>query len=412
MLWKRVMMMLNRSCIPPQTGRTGVLELALLILTLVFLFSSGQVLADAEEATFQMSLTHGHSCASVAGQVICWGSNHFGESDVPETLVNPYMVSIGGQDSCALDEFYVTCWGLSGFDIIGVNDATDLSRNVYHACVIDEMSLFCFGSGNDFGELDVPGDLVNPVQVAAGVYHTCALDEEGVKCWGDDSLGATSVPVLNSPTQITAGNSFTCALDADGVKCWGDGDDGILDVPSLVNPRQISAGYRHACALDDYGIQCWGANSFGQTDVPSLINPVSVAAGTHHSCALDDKEVICWGYNGWGQTEPDNDLIMARLEMAAEESQQQIAEGSSPQSAGAAGGPPSGPTTSGTTTVSTKSLAAGNDPRESGDSVSPSQVTPVPSQPVVTGPDSGYRIEVSGNELPESLFARLSRMGF
>lgn len=279
-----------------------------ILVILTMLAIPGQA-SDLVQSANHLSLGHGHSCALINNKVTCWGSNLDGERDVPESLLNPHQISIGGQDSCALDDFNLTCWGLNGLVTIATKNATDLSRNVFHTCVIEGLILFCFGSGNYFGELDVPADLVNPRRVAAGVYHTCALDDEGVKCWGDNLMGATDVPQLNSPTQIIAGGSFSCALDSSELKCWGANDNGELEVPSLVNPRQISAGYNHICALDDSGVQCWGANGSGQSDVPSLINPTNVAAGAHQSCALDGNEIICWGYNGLGQTEPDDVLV-------------------------------------------------------------------------------------------------------
>lgn len=267
---------------------------------------------------YHVSLGRGHSCALDDNGVTCWGDNQYGQVDVPATLEQPYQVSADGHDTCALDLFYVTCWGISGSGLFPVDNATMMSSNVFHVCVIDADGLRCFRGGNWYGELNVPGDLSNPIQVAAGYRHTCALDDRGVSCWGSNRFGESDVPkYLVNPRQVTAGHYHTCVLDDNGVQCWGRSGEGQLEVPLLANPRRIESGYDHVCALDDHGLRCWGRNLFGQSDVPSLVNVSQVGAGTHHTCAIEAAGVVCWGYNFFAQTQvPAVDLVFIQDDVA------------------------------------------------------------------------------------------------
>lgn len=249
-----------------------------------------------------LALGHNHTCMLSSGRVTCWGDNSWGQSDVPSTLSKVTALAAADQNTCALDEFYVTCWGIDGFDIFPAFHGTQLDTGGFHVCVIDEDGLSCFRSANDYGELEVPADLVNPSQVATGLKHSCALDEKGVQCWGDNAFGQSTVPELNAPSTITAGGHHTCALDDSGVVCWGNNQLGQLDVPSLVEPSSVVAGYNYTCAIDRFGLLCWGDNRQSQSDVPSLVEPTAVYPGTHHTCAVEEnRDLRCWGYNAQGQ---------------------------------------------------------------------------------------------------------------
>ena len=73
-----------------------------------------------------------------------------------------------------------------------------------HTCVLDDNSVHCWGY-NDYGQSDVPTDLVNPIAVSAGYQHTCALDDNGVHCWGLNYSGQTDVPTdLVNPEAVSA----------------------------------------------------------------------------------------------------------------------------------------------------------------------------------------------------------------
>ncbi|MEM7364468.1 MAG: hypothetical protein AAF525_10625 [Pseudomonadota bacterium] len=263
----------------------------------------------------QIALGHNHTCSLIGGKLQCWGSNHFGQSDIPNTVTRPSQVVAADQNTCVMDEHNVTCWGIDGLDVFPINNGHQLSTGGFHVCVIDDDGLWCYRGGNFFGELEVPMDLANPQQVAAGYTHSCVLDDNGVHCWGSNDHGEIDVPPLNQPISISAGAYYSCAIDRDGVTCWGLNDFGQTDVPSLINPVAVNAGLQHACAIDEAGVRCWGKNQFLQADTPSIQDPSSVVAGTHHSCSVSSVNAVqCWGYNGEGQTNVPNSLAAPRPE--------------------------------------------------------------------------------------------------
>ena len=177
-----------------------------------------------------------------------------------------------------------------------------------HTCAIDDNGVHCWGH-NNYGQTDVPTNLVNPLAIEAGLYHTCALDDNGVHCWGNNGFEQTNVPTVVNPVAVSAGGYYTCVLDENGLHCWGQNSDGQTNVPTVVNPVAVSAGQDHTCVLDDNGVRCWGYNKYGQTDVPTnLVNPVAIEAGNFHTCVLDDNGVHCWGDNPDGRTNVPNNL--------------------------------------------------------------------------------------------------------
>lgn len=96
------------------------------------------------------ALTH---CAAIKaqGQVVAWGGNDTGQTDVPSTLTSALDISVGDSFTLAIDSAYrVVAWG-----------------------------------GNAYSELNLP-DFPRPVkQISASHYSAMALDDAGqVYAWG------------------------------------------------------------------------------------------------------------------------------------------------------------------------------------------------------------------------------------
>ena len=249
---------------------------------------------------YLIELGKNHSCAIFNAEVVCWGENESGQTNVPE-LSNPTQVSAGSEHTCALDDSGVVCWGNNEHgqvDVPVLSNPTQISSGYDNTCSIDATGLVCWGS-NYSNKSNVPF-LSNPTEVSTGGSHTCALDDSGMVCWGY-GWWFHDMPELSNPRQVSLGGSHSCVLDDSGVICRGDSYRGQADVPELSNPTQISAGSEHTCALDDSGVVCWGKNWVGQANVPELVNPAQVSAGTDHTCALDETGIVCWGSNSAGQ---------------------------------------------------------------------------------------------------------------
>ncbi|CAE7597878.1 carA2 [Symbiodinium sp. CCMP2592] len=82
-----------------------------------------------------------HTCAvKSSGQLVCFGSDEYGQCDVPTDVGAVVAVSAG----------------------------------MYHTCAVKSSGqLVCFGS-DEYGQCDVPTDVGAVVAVSAGMYHTCS----------------------------------------------------------------------------------------------------------------------------------------------------------------------------------------------------------------------------------------------
>jgi Regulator of chromosome condensation (RCC1) repeat len=208
------------------------------------------------------------SAVSAAAVVRCWGSNEFGQCNVPADVVNPTMVAAGWEHCMAiLADGRLRCWG-----------------------------------NNDYGQCNVPGDLGPVVEVAGGIWHSVARRADGtMRCWGWNGYGQCNVPSnLGQVIQVQGGLYHSSALRSNGmIWAWGLNDWGQCSVPSdLTGVVRYAGGPYHSIAIrTDGSLVCWGRNSSGQCNIPADVGKtLRVAAGTIHSLALrNDGSVRCWG---------------------------------------------------------------------------------------------------------------------
>lgn len=271
------------------------------------------------------------TCASVSGQVQCFGWNLNGQLGIGP-IEDQYSPRVVSEPLASISTSYI-------------------KPGVVHSCALTgSEEMYCWGSnisvsigiGEDLEHSFVPVKLtqaflpnVNAVeQITVGRAHTCAivlLNNGGHKfwCWGaneygmlgDDSRNPSDNPVevlsvdANHVLQIEAGFLHTCAIlsndiDADSsLWCWGLNLSGQLGIGTNLNayiPQQVffgdikhvSSSYYHTCAVKDDLCYCWGDNENGQLGIGSTVNqntpqlvttggPVqTVVAGATHTCAL------------------------------------------------------------------------------------------------------------------------------
>lgn len=110
------------------------------------------------------------SCASIAGEGLCWGGGvggfEFSPAPVPG-LLDARLVAIGWSDACALlgENRSLRCWGANVYGTLGTGD--------------EESS----------DELLSPAGLERADIVDLGDRTTCAIDGDSLYCWGDNGLG-------------------------------------------------------------------------------------------------------------------------------------------------------------------------------------------------------------------------------
>ena len=239
------------------------------------------------ESVTQWSMGILHAAAVLwNGDVVCWGGNFSGESNVPSDV------------------------GSGPFQI----PAVQVSAGEGHtAAVLADGSVRCWGE-NEYGECIVPpgvGSAEHPVRsIHAAVYSTTALMMDGtIVCWGNpaaqDCDPALEIPAIGLQ-RLSVGNTHSIGLLNDGsIRCWGDDSLGQCEVPEGIGDRghrvvAIAAGSAHSVAiLEDGSVRCWGDDTSGQLAVPPGIGTperpaVAVARGLG-SGALRAAVVPCTG---------------------------------------------------------------------------------------------------------------------
>ncbi|WP_428266453.1 hypothetical protein [Haliangium sp.] len=182
-----------------------------------------------------------HTCAvGNEGTLHCWGANEAGQLGI-------------GHDQDADTPALV----VSAADGLALPEVTDVCTGRQHTCALTTRGeVLCWGS-NEHGQLGVAGEAssTRPVSVAldapvadvgltCGADHTCAIMEDStLRCWGAnqagqlgrdgtvdaDTMGVSSVSVLDDVLRVSADADRTCAIRGDGSEwCWGYDPEGFF----------------------------------------------------------------------------------------------------------------------------------------------------------------------------------------
>ena len=203
-----------------------------------------------------------------SGQVIGWGDNSCGQTNIPSGLTNVVQVAAGDLHSVALcSDGHVTAWG-----------------------------------DNSYGQCDVPVSLTNAVQVVAGNGFSAALNDFGqIIVWGDNTYGQTNVPTNCCFARISAGEFHLLGIkgNSGNVITWGDNSYGQATSPTNCCFVEIAAGDSHSLGLGTNGrIIAWGDNAYGQTNLPPGLSnaPIALAAHGYRNIALQSNgTALVWG---------------------------------------------------------------------------------------------------------------------
>jgi hypothetical protein len=250
--------------------------------------------------------------APASTQVIGWGDNSGGQTNVPATLTDAIAIGAGFSHALAVRrDGSVAAWGDNSIGQTalptGLGTAVAVAGGYYHSLALKADGTVAAWGYNGSGQTAVPAALANVVVLAAGYYHSLALKADGtVAAWGDNSYGQSTVPTtLANVTALAAGSYHSLALKADGtVTAWGSNGSGQATVPAgLTGVIAIAAGAEHSLALKADGtVVAWGYT--GNAAIPAGSGVLlAVAAGSYHSLALKtDGTVVAWGDNSYGQT--------------------------------------------------------------------------------------------------------------
>ncbi|HRN29870.1 MAG TPA: hypothetical protein PK890_09245 [Terrimesophilobacter sp.] len=218
--------------------------------------------------TLALTLVAPASPAFAGGDLIGWGDDEYGVTNLPAGLTDVIQVSTAREFALALHaDGTVTAWG---------------ENHVPHPSLLEGSTVATV----------VPAGLPEVAQVVAGSGHALYLHPDGdVTSVGRTDFGQSLVPDSLGPViQLASTGQHTIALHADGtVTGWGWNDWDQLEFPDgLRDVVQVAAGFHHGLALHRDGtITGWGREDEGQaTPIAGTIPVVAIAAGPWHSVAI------------------------------------------------------------------------------------------------------------------------------
>jgi hypothetical protein len=154
-----------------------------------------------------------------------WGSiwdasgNQLWETNIIPNLTNAVQVAAGYDHHLALlAEGTVVAWGTDDYgqaDVpAGLTGVVGIAGGEFHSVALKGDGTLVAWGRDDGGQCDVPPDLTNAVAIAAGAGHTLALRADGtVVAWGSDWYGQTNVPPgLTNVVGIGAGGTYSMAI--------------------------------------------------------------------------------------------------------------------------------------------------------------------------------------------------------
>ena len=323
---------------------------------------SGQTLGTCSD----IAAGHEHSVAIRArafddpldGTVIAWGSNDYGQRQVPNTLGACSQVAAGYFHTVALRrDGTVRCWGAGVSPIIGQYPQTGQSAvpgglgycskivaGALHTVVIRGFSLDTGGelaawgagivsetnggfNGFNWGQSILPYEFPTAryIDIAAGKYHTIAMKVDGtVKAWGagitsggpSPKFGQSIVPVgLGVCTKIAGGGFHSLAIKADTtLAAWGAGTTNTGTSPeygqSIVlagdDWLEISAGEYHSVAIQSNTSLLPCAGDFNNDrrrdglDLTTLLSAWGTEDGDCNGDGTTDGSDMTLLLSGWG----------------------------------------------------------------------------------------------------------------
>jgi alpha-tubulin suppressor-like RCC1 family protein len=241
------------------------------------------------------------------GQILAWGDNAFGQTNLPPGLTNIAAIAAGDYHTLALkQDGTVIAWGQNSIGQAtapaGLSNVVAIAAGWAHSLALKaDGTVVAWGNEQDPTRA-TPRGLSNVVAIADGGGHSLALKADGtVTAWGLGVDGQTRVPAgLSNAVAIAAGSSQSLALKKDGtLAAWGAAGSPEGRVPAgISNVVAIAAGFQHNAALRADGtVFVWGLAYAGQTNMPAgLSNVVAISAGGHHTLALKgDGTLVSWG---------------------------------------------------------------------------------------------------------------------
>lgn len=220
-------------------------------------------------------------------EIVMFGDNNLGEHNVPSGLHDIVQVDMGLYHGLSLDKAgKVSAWGNNNYDQTNVPDLPEIKKvsgGWQHSVALStDGRVFAWGY-NDDGECDIPDDLPEAIDIAAGAYFTAVLLSDGrIRIFG--SIDSVNDENLEGPfVEIGAGREVVKALRPDGsVVVFGDLDDQGLTAKSLQSFKnhepfiEVAFGYYCLFGFDASGVlYVAGALSNDDIETVNAMNAIS-----------------------------------------------------------------------------------------------------------------------------------------
>jgi alpha-tubulin suppressor-like RCC1 family protein len=260
-----------------------------------------------------------HTCALASESLFCWGSNDSGQLGLPSNgagsslvmLATPTEISLGGRrvsalatrrdHTCALSsDGEVICFGSNSFGQLGYSSTVAGSPSI--AVTPDTANAL---TPTTTGVTSTVA-LTSATQIAVGNDHSCAIQKGQLLCWGSNVYGQLGlevsicsnetpkvVPGFDSEvTAVAAGEHHTCAIKSGVLWCWGRSDFG-----------QVAPGKIHAAGPASSKGTCASPDQPLGIHTPTLVlekGVTAVSAGSGTCAVLNGRELKCWGLGSGG----------------------------------------------------------------------------------------------------------------
>ncbi len=178
----------------------------------------------------------------------CWGSNDFGQQDIPSDATALTKITVGEAHACAIRENgNAVCWGLDTNErTVPPNNGArykDIAAGEFHTCAVRlNGDVDCWGAETDSFVLP-PADLPAAEKIESAWKSSCILSTEGdIHCWGAPvDIG---IPVQGSPyTDLAYGFGQVCGLSLDGsIDCVVTSSSSELPTNAVIEAAAANAG--------------------------------------------------------------------------------------------------------------------------------------------------------------------------
>lgn len=261
------------------------------------------------------------SSLCLAGTIVPWGNNEWGQCDIiPEgnDFIDIGLGEFGIRGAALKADGTIIDWGFNyNYGYVYPpegNSFVDIEVSGYHGLALDSNG-FIYSWGYCTPELHNISTEGGWTKIATGLGANVAYKPDGtLRYWGGleiDPNDPNNFPVDGHYKDIKANIGILALKDDGTLIAWGGYRNyDLINVPSG-KFKAIGCGYYHHLAIRADGtLAAWGRNDYGQCNVPDGNDYVEVTGGLYRSIARkSDGSIIQWGRQDYPDEIPIPELL-------------------------------------------------------------------------------------------------------